>query len=148
MKSLGVRVEQRVEINGADSEWIPVVHRVPKDVYWVHFCLFSKFTSEMFDLLEDRLFDYTDDSALLAVIGKPANRPAIAAGIWLGFTKGAIVDPCCGRTAKPRLYFVSRSRTVDPSYLGFLYMLVYTLISSVCGLIVSLSMSLRAWQCI
>ena len=42
-----------------------------------HF-LFIQYTIEMFDLVEKRLFAYADDSALLAVVRKPVDRPAVA----------------------------------------------------------------------
>ena len=39
------------------------------------------YTSEMFKLVENRLFAYADDSTLLAVVRKPADRPAVAASL-------------------------------------------------------------------
>ena len=51
--------------------------------------LFIPYTSEMFELVENRLFAYADDSTLLAVVRKPGDRPAFAAslntGTWLVF---------------------------------------------------------------
>ena len=47
----------------------------------------------MFELVENRLFAYADDSTLLAVVRKPADRPAVASslmGTWLGFKRVAI----------------------------------------------------------
>ena len=41
--------------------------------------LFILYTSEMFELVENRLYAYADDSTLLAVVRKPAARPAVAA---------------------------------------------------------------------
>ena len=35
----------------------------------------------MFELVENRLFAYADDSTLLAVVRKPADRPAVAASL-------------------------------------------------------------------
>ena len=55
--------------------------------------LFILNTSEMFEQVQNRLFAYADDSTLLAVVRKPADRPAVAAfltGTWLGFRSGAI----------------------------------------------------------
>ena len=45
--------------------------------------LFILYTSEMFDLVENRLFAYADDStcALLAVIRRPSDRPTVAASV-------------------------------------------------------------------
>ena len=41
--------------------------------------LFILYTSEMFELVENRLYAYADDSSLLVVVRKPADRPAVAA---------------------------------------------------------------------
>ena len=41
--------------------------------------LFILYTSEMFELVENRLYEYADDSTLSAVVRKPADRPAVAA---------------------------------------------------------------------
>ena len=41
--------------------------------------LFILYTSEMFELEENRLNAYADDSSLLAVVRKPADRPEVAA---------------------------------------------------------------------
>ena len=43
--------------------------------------LFILYTSEMFELVENRLFAYADDSTLLAVVRKPADRPIVAASL-------------------------------------------------------------------
>ena len=43
--------------------------------------LFIIYTSEMFELVENRLFAYADDSTQLAVVRKPADRPAVAASL-------------------------------------------------------------------
>ena len=41
--------------------------------------LFILYTSEIFELAENRLFAYADKSTLLAVAFKPTDRPAVAA---------------------------------------------------------------------
>ena len=65
--------------DGATSEWIPIVSGVPQGSLMGPF-LFSLY-SEMFELMENRLYAYSDDSTLLAVIRKPADRPAVAASL-------------------------------------------------------------------
>ena len=35
----------------------------------------------MFELVENRLFAYADNFTLLAVVGKPAHRPAVCASL-------------------------------------------------------------------
>ena len=61
----------------------------------------------MFELVENRLFAYADDSTLLTVVRKPADRPAVVAsllaGTWLGFMSGAITGAWYGILTKPRL---------------------------------------------
>ena len=41
--------------------------------------LFILYTSEMFELVVNILYVYADDSALLAVVRKPTDSPAVAA---------------------------------------------------------------------
>ena len=40
--------------------------------------LFILYTSEMFELVQNRLYAYADDSTLVEVVRKPADRPAVA----------------------------------------------------------------------
>ena len=69
---------QGVVVDGAASEWIPVISGVPRGCV-LGPLLFILYTSEMFELVENRLFAYADDSTLLSVVHKPAVRPAVAA---------------------------------------------------------------------
>ena len=71
---------QRVVVDGATSEWIPIVSGLP---YRGVLCrlLFIHYTSKMFELVKNRLYAYADDSTLVAVVSKPADRPAVAASI-------------------------------------------------------------------
>ena len=71
---------QRVVVNGAASEWIPIISGVPQGSV-LGPLLFILYTIEMFELAEHRLFDYPDDSTLLAVARKPADIPAVAASL-------------------------------------------------------------------
>ena len=66
-----------VVVDGAASEWIPIVSGVPPGSV-LGPLLFIIYTSEMFELVENRLFAYADDSTLLAVVRKPTDRPAVA----------------------------------------------------------------------
>ena len=43
--------------------------------------LFILYTSEMYELVENGIYIYADDSLLLAVIRKPADKPAVAASL-------------------------------------------------------------------
>ena len=71
---------QRVVVDGAASEWIPIISRVPQGSV-VGPLLFILYTGEMFDLVENRPFAYADDSTLLELVRKPADRPAVAASL-------------------------------------------------------------------
>ena len=43
--------------------------------------LFILYTSEMFEHVKNRLYEYADDSTLLSVVRKPADRPDVAASL-------------------------------------------------------------------
>ena len=64
-------------VDHATSEWIPIVSDVPQGSV-LGSLLLILYTSEMFELLDNRLYAYADDSALLAVVRKPADRPVVA----------------------------------------------------------------------
>ena len=71
---------QRIVVDGATSEWIPTISGLPQgSVLGPH--LFILDTSEMFEMVDNRLYAYADDSTLLAVVCKPADRPAVAASL-------------------------------------------------------------------
>ena len=67
-------------VDGAASEWIPIISGVPQRSV-LGPLMFILYTSEMFELVENRLFEYADDSILLAVVRGPADRPAVAASL-------------------------------------------------------------------
>ena len=71
---------QQVLVEGATSEWIPIVSDMPQGSVLGHL-LFILYTSEMFKLVENRLYAYADDFTLLAVVCKPADRLAVAASL-------------------------------------------------------------------
>ena len=70
---------QRVVVDGTTSDWIPIVSGVPQGS--VLGPRLSFFISEMFGLVENRLYAYADNSTLLAVVRKPADRPTVAASL-------------------------------------------------------------------
>ena len=93
LKSIGVDVivlsicteflsdrKKRVVVDGAASEWIPIISGLSKGSVLGPF-LFILYASEMFELVKNRLFAYADDSTLLAVVRKPADRPAVATSL-------------------------------------------------------------------
>ena len=54
---------QRVEVDGASSEWIPIVSGMPQGSV-LGPLLFILYTNGTFELVENRLFAYADDSTL------------------------------------------------------------------------------------
>ena len=61
--------KQRVVVDGAAGEGIPIVSGVRHGSMLGPF-LFIIYTSEMFELVKNRLFVHADDSTLLAVVRK------------------------------------------------------------------------------
>ena len=77
---------QRVVVDGATSEWIPIVSGVPQGSV-LSPLLFILYTSEMFELVENRLYAYADNSTLLAFVCKPADRPVVATSLNRDLTR-------------------------------------------------------------
>ena len=81
--------------------------------------LFILYISEIFELFENRLFAYGDDSTLLAVVRKPANTPAVAASLNRDLSR---IEQWCNHWSmilnpnKTKALVVSRSRTVNPPH--------------------------------
>ena len=67
-------------VDGATSEGISIVSGVPQGSV-LGALLLILYSSEMFELVENRLYAYADDSTLLAVVRKPTDRPAVAASL-------------------------------------------------------------------
>ena len=81
--------------------------------------LFILYSSKMFELVENRLFNYSDDSTQLAVVCKPGNRPAASGSLNRDLARiqewcndwGMIQNP-----NKTKDLLVIRSRTVSPPH--------------------------------
>ena len=81
--------------------------------------LFILYTSEMFELVENGLYGYADESILLPVVRKLADRPAVAASLKKKFARiqdfgnfwCMILNP-----NKIKALVVSRSRIVSPPH--------------------------------
>ena len=61
------------------------VHHRGGDTYSVY--LFILYTSEMFELIENRLYAYADYSTILVIVRKSADRPAAAASLNRDLTR-------------------------------------------------------------
>ena len=81
--------------------------------------IYSIYTSEMFELVENRLFAYADESTLLAVVRKPEDRPAVAASLNKDMAR---IQEWCSHWCmilnpnKIKALVFSRSRTVSPPH--------------------------------
>ena len=64
-------------VDGAISEWTPNVFGAPQGRV-LGPLLFILYTSEMFQLVDNRLYAYANNSTLQAVVRRPADRPAVA----------------------------------------------------------------------
>ena len=109
---------QRAVVDSAANEWIPIVSGL-KQGSVLGSPPFIIYTREIFHLVENRLFAYADDSTLLAVVRKPADRPALAAALNMELARiqqwsnhwCMIPNP-----NKTKALVVSRSRTVNPPH--------------------------------
>ena len=71
---------QIVVVDGVTSECIPIVFGVPMGSVSGPLMLIL-YTSDMFELVENRLYAHADDSTLLAVVRRPADGPAVTASL-------------------------------------------------------------------
>ena len=75
----------------------------------------------MFELVENRLYAYAEDSTLLVVVHKPADRPAVAASINRGLAR---IQEWCNQWSmllnpnKTKALVITRSRTVNNPHGG------------------------------
>ena len=79
-------------VNSTTSEWIPIAFGMPQGCV-LGPLLFFLYTSEMFELVEYRLYAYADDSTLLAVFASQQTDLLLLpplTGTWLEFMSGAI----------------------------------------------------------
>ena len=80
---------------------------------------FILYTSEMFELVENRLYVNSNDNTLLAVVRKPADRPAVAASLCKDLV---MIQELCNHMCmilnpnKTMVLVISRSRTVNPAH--------------------------------
>ena len=81
--------------------------------------LFIQYTSEVFELVENRIYSWSDESTLLAVVRKPADRPAVATSLNKNLAR---IHEWCNHWCmilnpnKTKAFVVSESRTVNPPH--------------------------------
>ena len=92
---------QYVVVNGCRSKVVNVVSGVPLGS-GLCIQLFLLYTSELFSILENKLYAYSDDFTLVAVVPSPGKRVAVSESVNRDINR-----VLCG-------VIVSRSRTVHP----------------------------------
>ena len=113
---------QRVVVDGAAREWIPIFSGVPQGSV-LGPLLFILFTSKMFELVENRLYAYADDSTLLAVVRKQPDRPPVAALFNRDLARIQKLCNHCYMILNPnknKASVVSRSQTVSPPHVDLI----------------------------
>ena len=118
----------RVVVDGATSEWTPIIPDMPQGNV-LGPLLFILYTSEIFELVDNRLYVCADDSTLLQLFASqqtvllllPPNRDLARIQEWCNHWC-ILLNP-----NKTKALVVSKSRTVNPwSSLGFPFALVPT----------------------
>ena len=107
---------QRVKVDGSFSEFVEVVSGVPQGSV-LGPLLFVIYTADLFDVVENRLVNYADDSTLFSICKRPADRSAVALSLNRDLNR---ISEWCDRwmmklnPLKTKTLIVSRSRTVLP----------------------------------
>jgi hypothetical protein len=110
--------KQKVVVDGSSSGAVDVVSGVPQGSV-LGPLLFILYTAEMFDIVENHLVGYADDSTLLAVVRRPADRALVEASLLRDLRAiqcwcsdwGMMLNP-----KKTKSLVVSRSRTSMPPH--------------------------------
>ena len=98
------------------SEWIQIITGVPQGSA-LGPLLFILYTSKMFQQWRTDYIAYADDTTLLSVVHKPADRPAVAASLNRGLPR---IQEWCNHWCtivnpnKTMALVVNRSRTLNP----------------------------------
>ena len=102
-------------MDGCRSKLVDVVSGVPQgSVLGPQLFLF--YTAELFSIVENKLYGYSDDSTLVAVVLSPGERLAVSESMNLDLNRVS-VRCTCGRmklNASKTKTIVSRTRTVHP----------------------------------
>ena len=107
---------QQVMVDGCRSKLLNVVSGVPQGSV-LGPLLFLLYTSELFSILENKLFGYADDSSLTAVVPSPGVRVIVEESLIRDIVR---VSEWCDlwgmklNASKTKTMLVSRSRTMHP----------------------------------
>ena len=107
---------QRVVVDCATSKRTPIISGMPQGSV-LGTLLFILYTGDIFELVENRLYAYADDSTFLAVVRKPADRHAVAASLNRDLARTQEWRMILNSN-KTSAVVVSRSMTVNPPHGG------------------------------
>ena len=110
-------------VDGCCSKLVNVVSGVPQGSV-LGPQLFLLYTTELFSIVENNLYGYTDDSTLVAVVPSPGKRVAVSESMNRDLNRVSVWCNLWGmklNASKTKTMIVSRSRTVHPQLtpLGF-----------------------------
>ena len=109
---------QRVVVDGRYSRFVDVVSGVPQGSV-LGPLLFILYTSDMFAVVDNRLYNYADDSTLVATIRSPADRIPVANSLNADLHK---IEKWCSawdmtlNARKTKTIVIGRSRTNFPMH--------------------------------
>ena len=107
---------QYVVVDGCRSKLVNVVSGVAQGSV-LGPQLFLLYTAELFSIVENKLYGYTDDSTLVAVVPSPGERVAVSESMNRDRNRVSVWCNLWGmklNASKTKTMIVSRSRTVHP----------------------------------
>ena len=109
---------QRVRVDGSYSGHVDIVSGVPQGSV-LGPILFVIYTADLFEVVENRLVNYADDSTLYAIVKRPSSRLSVAESLNRDLAR--ISDWCKQwmmklNPNKTKTLIVSRSRTLTPAH--------------------------------
>merc|ERR1711905_100256 len=109
---------QRVRVDGSFSGYVDVVSGVPQGSV-LGPILFVIYTADLFEVVENRLVNYADDSTLYATIKRSSSRQSVAESLNKDLTR--ISDWCKQlmmklNPTKTKTLIFGRSRTLTPAH--------------------------------
>jgi len=114
---------QSVVVDGSVSAPVSVVSGVPQGSV-LGPLLFILYTGEMFDIVQNRLVGYADDSTLIAVVPRPSDRPLVEASILRDLEAIHRWSGECNMKLNPgktKSFIASRSRTALPCHMPLVF---------------------------
>ena len=107
---------QYVVVDGCRSTLVNVVSGVPQGSV-LGLQLFLLYTAKLFSIVDNKLYGYTDDSTLVAVVPSPGERVAVSESMKRDLNRVSVWCKLWGTKlngSKTKTMIVTRSRAVHP----------------------------------